>query len=357
MNAERRKQAVQVVVLLVLLVGLGFSMWNMLHMVRGNAPAHPSEPSTSTPSTGDKLGAVTPTRPESTTGTTAAQAQGGQASEQNFEIPEKIEMNPNLFRVYQLSPAKNPFKQEESWYKEELEQVPGYPELRDSHFLESMSPVVPDMSELLGEDESWQEVELTKTKKDKVYQISGQSSDESIDTALTYKGPPGQSVEINWHPGSGVPLSALSDPSTAQNFAMQGGVPAAMPSDEDLFQQPGEGGELKIPGVDELITGGVVSGDQIYCHGISVKDGRAYALVSFNGTTRLVQEGDSLPPRYTVQAITGDGAVLFNLRTEETQWLPVRAPAPQDAAGGSTGATATGSTYTPQPMFPVVGGR
>ena len=50
------------------------------------------------------------------------------------------------------------------------------------------------------------------------------------------------------------------------------------------------------------------------------------ALVSNIGTTRLVAIGDSLPPRYQVQAITADGVVLTNLRNGETLWLPISAP-------------------------------
>lgn len=363
MNIERRKQTIQVVVLIVLLVGLGFSMWHMLRTVQGTKPAHTQQvpPPPSSPT--DRLSAATAAPPAQPAAVQPGQP-AGQAGAEPVAVPEKIEMNPNLFRVYRLSPAKNPFKQEERWYKDQLAQVPGYPELRDSKFLETMSPVVPDLGDLLSDDESWQEVKLTKSEPDKQYSITGSSEDDSISTQLTYMGPPGRKVELDWHPGSGVPLSALSDPSVAENFAMQGGqMPAAMPPSEDLFQQPGGEG-LKIPGIDEVITGGVVPGDQIYCHGISVQDGHAYALVSFNGTTRLVQQGDSLPPRYKVQAITGDGAVLLNLRTEETQWLPVRAPVPQGTSGGASSsgaASGTGiSTTSPQPaepMFPVVGSR
>jgi len=358
MNPNQRKQLLQIVVLAVLLIGLGFSMWRMLAVTQGtSAPAKPAQPALINQPQVDKLGAAPQTPPAATE---SAAAEGGAP----LAIPEQIEMNPNLFRVYKLDPPKNPFKQEESWYQEELEQIPGYPELRDSGFLETMSPVVPDMGELLGEDEAWREVQMTKTQAEKQYSISGNSEDETINTTLSYLGPEGRTIDVTWTPGMGVPLSALSDPNWQQTYHLPatGELPATMPPDEDLFLPPAADGGLKIPGIDEVITGGVVPGDQIYCHGINVQDGRAYALVSFNGTTRLVQVGDSLPPRYTVEAITGDGAVLFNLRTEQTQWLPIRAPMPQDAgSGGITGAAAgsadgTAVTPMPAPIIPV-GGR
>lgn len=360
MNPNQRKQLIQIIVLVVLLVGLGFSMWRMVQTV--NPPRQQqsaaSQPAAQQAPAGGVPSSTAPSAQPPATPPAGATAEGEGIP---VAVPDQIEMNPNLFRVYQLDSPKNPFKQEESWYKEELEQIPGYPELRDSGFLDTMSPVVPDLSELLGDDENWQEIQLIKTQLDKQYSITGSSEDDLINTALTFKGPEGREVNVTWTPGTGVPLSALNDPNWQQKYNLQPGqIPANMPPDEDLFLPPAAGEGLKIPGIDEVITGGVVPGDQVYCHGINILNGRAYALVSFNGTTRLVQEGDSLPPRYTVEAITGDGAVLFNLRTEQTQWLPIRAPMPQDAGSGGaasapTGASGTAATPMPAPIIPVGG--
>lgn len=353
MNPERRKQSFQVIVLIILLIGLGFSMWHMLRTVQGSAPPQQVEQVPSPATAGERLSEVAATPPPAA-GAAGAAAAPAEAV-QPLDATGELEMNPNLFRVYRIAPPKNPFKREEAWYTEKLEEIPGYPELRDTGFLETMSPVVPNMDELLPEDEAWREVTLTKTEQDRQYSISGYSEDETIATELTFMGPEGRSIEVAWHPGMGVPVTALSDPSVAQNFVVEDGhIPAAMPPDSDLFAEPGEG--LQIPGIDELLTGGVVPGDQLACHGVSGLEERATALVSFNGTTRLVTVGDSLPPRYQVQAITADGVVLLNLRSEDTYWLPISAPTVQEANGAAAGGP-TGSIYMPQPMPPVVGGR
>lgn len=323
MNQQTRKQLGQVALLVVLLAGLGFSILYMIRTVSQRGSGRRTQPPP-TVAAAPQPGAQP--APAAVPGTAEAIPAGPEV-----RAPE---MNENLFKAFSLDPPKNPFVQDETWYAEELEQVPGYPELRDEGFFESMEATVPPFDELLDDDEAWREAQLSKRELDQTYTVSGQSEDGMISTILQLAGPPGELVDVRWQPGSGVPLSALSRPGWEQQYDLQpAGVPDALPSSDDLFQPPSG---LPMPGIDGVLAGGMVGGDQIVCHGVSGEGERATALVRFNEMTRLVGAGDSLPPRYQVEAVTADGVVLTELRSGDTMWLPISAPTSGDGPASST---------------------
>jgi hypothetical protein len=230
-------------------------------------------------------------------------------------------MNPNLFRVYSLDPPKNPFVQQERWYEDRLTEYPGYPYLRDQGFFETMDPVVPEIEGLLGEGEEWYEATLQRKETDKRWVIEGQSEDKMIKTSLTLEGPPAEEFDVAWNRSSGMPFSALDDPSWVEGYQLAGGLPDS----DDLFQAPGG---LPVPGGagGSVLTGGMPQGDMLLCHGVSFQGESMSALVSFNGIPRMVSPGDSLPPRYQVETITADGVVLTELKNCETRWVPLSSP-------------------------------
>jgi len=286
--AEKRKQVVQVIVLVVLLGVLGASMFYMIRNASGQGVKKPT-------------------------------AQVGEAAAESSAIA----MNPNLFRVYSLDPPKNPFVQQERWYEDKLAEYPGYPYLRDQGFFETMDPVVPEIEGLLSEGDEWYGASLQRKETDKRWVIEGRSEDEMIKTSLTLDGPPAEEFDVAWNRSSGMPFSALKDPSWVEGYQLAGGLPDS----GDLFQSPTAGG-LPVPGGagGSVLTGGMPQGDMLLCHGVSVQGDRMSALISFNGIPRMVSPGDSLPPRYQVETITADGVVLTEIKNCETRWVPLSNP-------------------------------
>jgi len=325
MSQEKRKQLTQIIILVVLLVGLGFSMIHMIRTVSGagrqpqQQAAQPADSSTA------------PAEQPATAQATPTGAQGEEASAEDApagpaaaEPENEIELNANLFRIHELNPAKNPFVQREEWYEEELSEIPGYPELRDTSYFESMQPTIPVPDGLLEEDEEWRWATLQKRKADKTYSISGMSEDGQIVTNLNLGGPAGEETSVEWNAASMVPINALSVPGWHEEYGLDltretptGGIPDS----SDLFEPPGDGG-LQVPGLDQVQTGGG-TGEEIRCFGISGLGTGATALISHNGTPRLIKAGDSLPPKYSVDTITEDGVILIELRNGETRWLPI----------------------------------
>jgi len=307
--AEKRKQVLQIIVLVVLLGGLAMSITFMLKTVGGSpstAPAPATTAAAPAPAGGAAQPAAQPGTPEAETAVIAS----GQPPE----------FNPNVFRIYDLDPPKNPFVQEERWYTEELEEsLPGYPELRDNNFFEEMGTNVPEMTELLGEDESWRSITMSKTEADQEFNIDSESADGMIKTRMTYYGEPGRQIDLNWDRSSGVPVSELADGSWA---GMPDTVPGDMPNGDDLFNMPGGG--LTVPGMGDVFNGSSY-GQVLVCQGVSGQGSEASALVLFNDLPRIVQAGDSLPPQYVVDAVTANGVALRDIRDNETVWLPIGA--------------------------------
>ena len=323
--AEKRKQIGQVVILVVLLAVLGVSMTVMLQTVnrsRSGAPATTAQP------------AATAAPAAQTTGMAATESSAGAgqpaaAGDATVADGVPVEFNPNVFKVFSLNPPKNPFLQEERWYTEELTAgLPGYPEMRDSGFFETLEPGVPGLESLLEEDESWRQISIEKIEADREYSVSGTSEDGQIKTRMTYTGRPGRRVDIEWDHRSGVPVSALAD------MDWQDALPQTVPEDlgenGDLFNAP-DGG-LTVPGMDGLFSDGG-TGQLLLCQGVSGEGSQASALVIYNETPRIVQAGDSLPPRYIVDTITEDGVILLDLKDNETTWLPIGGRA---SMGGGT---------------------
>jgi hypothetical protein len=252
-------------------------------------------------------------------------------------------LNPNLFQVFDLAVPRNPFVQQEEWYADKLnEQVPGYPELRDSGYFNSMEPYLPDITGLFG-NRDWQQVQIQRTQKN-AYSVSGASADGTIETniALT-ENVPTQSA-LSWTPDSGIPLASLSDPdyvagldlaSTGGDLGggnLAGGM-AAAPGNGDLFQAPGGG---TLPNVDDFLAAGggnpdqlgpsgalLGVGDQLTCRGVNITRDKASALLDFNGAPFLVKTGDVLPTHYEVLDVKEDGVMIKELRDGSTMWLPL----------------------------------
>ncbi|MBN2083445.1 hypothetical protein JW859_14715 [bacterium] len=324
MSQERRKQLTQIIILVVLLLGLGFSMMHMIRTVGGGGQKQQrSARATAQQSASEQQPAATTTAPAGESGAkaTADETPAGPAA----ATPEEtIEMNANLFRVHEMSPPKNPFVQREEWYQDELSAIPGYPDFRDLGYFESMQATIPVPEGLLDEDEEWRWATMQKRKSDKTYNISGTSEDGMIVTDLKLGGPAGEQTSIEWSAASTVPLTELSVPGWDERYGLDlspQAVPSAVPDASDLFQPPGDGG-LQVPGLDQVQTGSG-TGEEIRCRGVSGIGANATALISLNGTPRLIKAGDSLPPKYSVDAITADGVILIELRNGETRWLPI----------------------------------
>ena len=62
-----------------------------------------------------------------------------------------IEANPNSFTVYALNPPKNPFVQEERWYKDVLKnRCQAIRRLRDKKYFETDEPYIPNPDSLFA---------------------------------------------------------------------------------------------------------------------------------------------------------------------------------------------------------------
>ena len=308
--AEKRKRMGQIVVLVILLVVLGVSGTFMFRNV-ARMTGMGRRPQAAAPAGGQQAAASAP----------AGEAVAAPAGEDGTAVAGQVQagFNPNVFKVYELSPPKNPFMQEESWYSDELSEYPGYPQMRDAGFFEDMGAAIPPIEGLLEDDEAVQQITLRKAERDESYQFSGVSESGDISTSLVVDGQPGRMIEVNWTPASGVPLSALREPGWEERIMGQPqSVPSQLPGSDDLFQPPAGG--LQIPGSAGVVSG---VGEMLVCYGISGEGERASALVAFNDTVRIVKAGDTLPPRYKVESVTADGVIIKDLRTDENRWMPV----------------------------------
>ncbi len=339
------KNVGQIVILVVLVLVLGFStlrMWRVFNPPKKNAKTTTTAASRASTApgqaTGSKAGADQ-----------AGKAAGGAADKKDkkdrgrgsFPMLASGEVNADLFRVYALQPPKNPFMQKEEWFKDELEKIPGYPELRDENYFESMSPAFPDIASAFGTDKKWSEIMLKRETASGV-KLDGTSKDGKIRTTLelTEAVPPG--YDLTWTADSGIPLSALEDPNyvreNADKLATRAGSTA-----------PDAGGGLMVPGADEgtagldipgtagldipgetqdattqgLITG-EAKGDALACVGVNLKGDKNTALMHLNGVPYLVSAGSVLPTHYQVVEIKEDGVVLLELRDGSSKWVPLQ---------------------------------
>ena len=327
MSDLQRKYVLQILVLLILLGGLAFSTWRMFKNYNPTPPK-----SSKAPAARAAREAAAPKA--DVTGKAGEQAPAQPAGEASEAEQPQGQPDSDLYRVYALQPPRNPFVQQEEWYKESLGKYPGYPWLRDSGYFDSMSPELPDLGRIFGADKSWESVSLTRETSDDA-SIEGTSKDGRIKTSIELKGETPPAVGYTWTKDSGVPLSALSHPGWEKEYAARlagssaeaGGMPspaAAAAGGEEALGIPGIAGET----ASAMATGG--AGDKLACVGVNLKDDRSSALMVFNGSPYLVTAGSVLPTHYQVMEIKKDGVVVIELRDGSSLWVPLSAPPPAE---------------------------
>lgn len=344
MKTAASKNVGQILILVVLVVVLGFSTMRMWRVF------NPPPRTTQTPAAATARPSPAPGQPAATgapagpAGTAPAPAGNAQAQPKTapgtFPMLATGEVNSDLFRVYALTPPKNPFMQKEEWFKDELEKIPGYPELRDNDYFETMSPAFPDIAQAFGPDKQWKEIMLKREMASGV-KIDGISKDGKITTTLQLDEQVQPGYDLTWTADSGIPLSALEDPEFVRANAdkLTGQPGTAKPEDgagmmvpgttEDAtgLNIPGASGETSDATTQGLITG-EAKGDALACVGVNFKGGKATALIRYNGVPYLVSAGSVLPTHYQVVEIKEDGVVLLELRDGSSQWVPLQyAPA------------------------------
>lgn len=330
MSQESRRQLVQIIALIVLLAALGFSVWyNFLKPQKKAEPEVVQRPPAAQPA--DSAAPADGTAPPPKYGTTetqkAVEQTGADASKpaapsENGTV--QLDINPSQFKVYALSPPRNPFLREESWYSETLNELPGYPELRDNGYFESMDAVIPDVEKYFG-DKDWSSVSLTRQQTPPTYNIQGTSKDGSISTSIELNEPAEPPVSVRWDAESGIPLSALRTPGWQDRYGSAEAGAAEQGAADGSAAAASDGGGLGIPRADAAAAG---AGDVISLSGVNFRGPAASALIIYNGTPYLVAEGSVLPTHYQVLAIKPDGVVLLEMRSGDSEWVPLGLPAP-----------------------------
>jgi hypothetical protein len=318
MNPKPKTSPTTIIILVVLLGLLGFSAFRMIGSM--GKPSRKAAASKKSETKATDM-PVVPTTSGSKVG----------KSEAVLSAVEKSNLNPNQFKVFQLNPPKNPFMQEEEWYADELAQIKGYPELKESDYFETNQPILPDLPIIFDEPERWESVTLTRTTTEDPYEIAGRSEDGRVSTSITMTPKPLRDTKVEWRPESDVPLDVLKNPGWEPLYARKlaeaaeaaGKEANIIPgSPEDLFGGVSPDG-LDIP-VDEVKGEG--EGETLVVFGVSRKGKRASALVSYNGSTFIVTEGASLPPRFKVLEVKPDGVVLVEIKDGSSVWVPLQAP-------------------------------
>jgi hypothetical protein len=349
-NEQQKKQAQQVIILLVLL-GVFLAMVFIV-LVPGMKQGSGKHKGKRTPAAAKKDAGAGQTAkaggPGTATDMPKVAGKSGPTGQQLAAGVENVSgvptgLNPNLFQVFELGVTRNPFVQQEEWYTDELAKaMPGYPELRDSGYFNSMEPYLPDLNSIFGERD-WSSVSIQRNQKNN-YSLSGTSEDGKIDTSISLTENIPTDQALTWTPASGIPLSSLTDPDYVAGLNLpatggqvgggnlKGGV--AVPDSNDLFQ--GSSGDGALPNMDEYMqanggsqdqlgpnAGLLGKGDQLTCRGVNLARGTASALLDFNGAPYLVKVGDILPTHYQVLDVKGDGVMIKELRDGSTQWLPI----------------------------------
>ncbi len=349
---QRKKQIMQIIILLVLLGVMGvLFMIVAWPAIKGSRPSRPAS-ATAPPAAGAQAqaGGVqsgSATDMPEVVGTKGAGVSAAAGQENISGVPTGL--NPNLFQVFNLQAPRNPFIQREEWYADKLaEALPGYPELRDSNYFDTMEPYLPDIADLFGERD-WSEIKIQRNQSN-AYSISGSNPDGTIDTNIELKEDIPTSKTLTWTPGSGIPFASLSDPDYVAGLNLpEAGPPSgagnltggvALPDSSDLFK------DTSLPNMDEFLAEGGGSqdqlgpngsllgvGDQLTCRGVNLSAAKSTALIDFNGMPFLVQKGDVLPTHYEVLEVKQDGVMIKELRDGSTQWLPLTLLLEPAAAG------------------------
>jgi len=339
MNDGNKKTAMQAGVMIVLFVLLAVFA---VRMVMSLQPRKHTKTKATTTASADAPGAKkagnggTP----SATNMPPVPRSGESKSKAGMELSEgDLHLNPNQFKVYALSPPKNPFVQTADMYTKQLDTYPGYPQLKGSDYLNQSEAYLPNIP--LIHEHDWDTIQVTRDVKADAYEISGTSDDGTISTQIHMvpKAPP--STQLVWSPATGVPVKDLTSPGVSKRYGdlLSGSLhPAAEKKDAnggfvaDALGVPGDGGTRSS---SDALSGGEVAGggDHIFAVGVSHHNGEATALIRFNGKSRIVREGSVIPTHYQVLTIKENGVVVVDLRDGSSNWLPLgAAPADDDKA-------------------------
>src|SRR5688572_27570927 len=137
MNEQARKTMMQVVFLVVLMALLAFMVIRMLGAMQKSSGR--SSKAAAARSKQD--------RPTSTNMPVVPRS-GEKPSEATQLVASDLHINPDQFRVFALNPPRNPFVQKEEWYNDQLQQIPGYPQLKESDYFEQEEAYLPNVPEL-----------------------------------------------------------------------------------------------------------------------------------------------------------------------------------------------------------------
>lgn len=311
---NKSSKPIQIVFLVVLLGGLSFMVFRMFVLINPPPQTKPkvvAQAPTATPATKSPAA-----KPAAKTGTKPAKGAKNVSTEE--PILKEPHLNPNLFRTFEIDTVRNPFVQKEEWYSDYLEEnLPGYPELKDSEYFENFDVYLPDIELINGEDRQWKIAQVQRSQDNK-YTISGTSQDGRIQTRIVLEEDIPTTSALEWGKGSGVPISDLSDPESAKRFMRRVADEGTFGmGNEDLFGENIPTGGLPVPGMMEP------QGDNITCSGISLGQGRASALLSINGFSTLVTDGSYILPRFRVLEIKADGVVLEEVQDGSSRWIPL----------------------------------
>ncbi len=318
MNEGNKKSAVQAAFLVVLMLVLGFAVFKMI----GSMQPPKKKSRKATTSASNRPSSTNMPRVPGSAGDTGGPGAGVEIQETDLHL------NLNQFKVYALNPPKNPFVQNAEWYKDKLEQVPGYPELKGSDYFEQEQAYLPNIP--LIYQEPWDQIVVEKTILNEPYEIAGTSSDGKITTRVQLRPQPNEPEKLAWSRATGVPVKALLTHGWKERYGdlLTGELPAVR---EDGTDSGFMADTLGVPGAagsdrsaSDLLAG-AGQGDALYCVGISQHGKQATALVRHNGKTRIVREGSVIPTHFQVLSVKEDGVVVIDLRDGTSTWLPLGA--------------------------------
>jgi hypothetical protein len=309
MDEAKKKQLQQIIILVVVLVLLGVAVaFSMKRTGGGAASRGATSAAASKPATNMAAAGMPPKSGASSVPLPA----GGRAAGQ---------LNPNMWRVYALTPPKNPFMQQESWYAATFSRLlPGYPWLRTNGFFDKPSDVLPNINALFGKGVSFKKIELQRHFKDRSHVLSGVSEDDRMTTTLTAeeKTPPDVDLVFDGN-GNPVRKDVTDGPELVSNLGPDG---KPIEGSDIIPLGPLGGGGVRLDGL-----GAPGVGESLAVHGISIHSkGRASALLKVNGSTRIVGVGDALAPRYVVTKISKSGVELKDTKSGTKKFVELKAP-------------------------------
>jgi hypothetical protein len=321
MDEAKKKQLQQILILVVLLVVLGVAMSMMLGRQTATSPGSATEAAASKPSTAMASAGITDADRQRMGGTTSVPAAASNIQR----------LNPNMWKVYTLTPPKNPFVQQESWYADTFRKLlPGYPQLKSNGFFDKPTEVLPDLNALFGAGIDFEYVDINRDFPERNYTLQGTSEDGKMNTVLSAVEKRPENTRLTFDPGGNLIDKDSIRQATLTNRMADGGAA----TDTTSVNGINFGGLPPLPGLDGVA--GQQRGNAMSVHGVSIHSGRSSALVMLNGVTRIVKVGDDLTAQYAVSKITGSGIEIRDTKSGETKFIELRAPstAASDAPSG-----------------------